>query len=237
MSANRQLLRVDLPARRLVPAAQQQHVGEEVERRAVDIRIPSLRLADRAMDECDIPLGIHAALIRIRPVDREAGDGLADDGFEDVVGEVPSMPVRRGDLAEHVGQHVHLAGQRALHHLQLRPVDYLVRVRRMAEYAVIERVERLEAFALDEDVVGEVDEVVAGGAVHRPLPRHMLVRLQDLLHYDIQGAMRRAPVISAHRIKYCPLDAVGGSLGLRLRSCALARQIKQAAAGSGTDAD
>ena len=40
--------------------------------------------------------------------------------LEDIVGEVARMPVRRGDIAQHVGQHMYLAGQRVLHHLQLR---------------------------------------------------------------------------------------------------------------------
>ena len=56
----------------------------------------------------------------------------------------------------------------------------------MTENALIERIKGLETLALDEDVIGEIDEVLAGCPVHRPLLRHMFVWLQYLLNDDVQ---------------------------------------------------
>ena len=97
----------------------------------------------------------------------------------------------------------------------------------MAEHAGVKRVKGLEIVALDEDVVGEVDEVIAGCPMHRPLTRHMLARLEDLLHHNIQRSVRSAPVIASNLVEYRPLDPVRGCLAFGLRAGALACQVEQ----------
>ena len=76
--------------------------------------------------------------------------------------------------------------ERVVHHHLLALVDEVVGIRPLLPMTRSYRLVKIPfVAAVDQDAVHQVGEVVADGAVHRPL-RQVLAALQDLLHQQIE---------------------------------------------------
>ncbi len=216
---------------------QQQRLAQKIECGGIDIRVQALSPGNRKAKEGHVALTVLTAIVNVGAVDRESGDGLAQDRLENIVGEIARLPIGGGDPAEQVGKHINFTGQCGLHHLELASVNDLVRVGRVPENLGIESVESLFVGALDKDAVGEVDKVVAGGAANRPLRRQVFARLEDFLDHGVKRSLALRPVVSANRIENAALDPVGGGLLLWRLARRIGWQGTKAATGSGTGGD
>jgi hypothetical protein len=73
--------------------SEEQGVADEIEDRAIRLRISRNRLLDRTVDDLHIRIA-YALVVDIRPVDREACDDLAQCVTQCVVREVARAPAR-----------------------------------------------------------------------------------------------------------------------------------------------
>ena len=107
---------------------QQQNVTQEVENLCRHPGIAPLGTHDGTRDLHTIVLGYIAAFIDIRPVDREAGDALAQAVAEHLGSEVASVTVNAAQVFHEMRQHVELARERDVQDELLALVDERVNV-------------------------------------------------------------------------------------------------------------
>src|SRR5258706_6659237 len=130
-------------------------------------------------------------LIYIGAVDGEACDGAADGVAQGLAGEVARAAIATGKFFQNVCEHAHFTGERRVHDELLVVIDERVHVRHGAHKTMVEVGERTLVSPLYKDAIHQVDEVISGGTVYRPLGRQMFTRLQDLFHQGEQGSMIR----------------------------------------------
>src|SRR5690348_12167214 len=101
-----------------------------------------------------------------------------------------------------------------MHDLLLRLVDQIAVTPALAAEGGVDRVERAALRTVHEDPVQGVEEVVAGGAVHRPIDGQPLAVPEDLLYDEVERPGLHPP---------CRLQARGDpgfGLALRRLGCA-----------------
>src|SRR3954468_21844481 len=92
-------------------------------------------------------------------------------------------------------QHVHFAGKRSVHDELLALIDERVNIGDLADEPQVESSKSELVFLVDEDSVHQVREIVAAGAIDRPLIWELLAGFEDLLHDCIQRMPLVHPVV------------------------------------------
>ena len=162
-----------------------QHAFEKIVDAGVGIRAVFLGHRHRPGNVAAI-VGRQPAVGDVAAIDREAGHHFHQRLAQPVEGEVAGVPAGGGDARQAVGEHVELARQGGAHDQLLGVVGKFFEVAvDAAEVAVDTRHAPLGG-AIDEQVVDQVGEAVAGRAVDRPVVRQALVVGEDLLDHQIQ---------------------------------------------------
>ena len=176
----------------------QQQPLDEIEHRARLIA-GARRLADRtaSSDVAAVVLADRLVGGDVGPVDREAGDHFLQRRDQAVEREVAEVTVALGEAIQLMAERVDVARHRLVQHLLLAAVDEIVerQPRAFADEAPVDVVEGALVAAIDEQVVHDGGELVAGRAVHRPVARQLLAGAEDLLDDDeerVAGRRRRS---------------------------------------------
>jgi hypothetical protein len=195
---------------------QQQDVPEEVEQVGGEIGTPGLGGLDGLAGVAPVRVR-HLADLRpcVGAVDREDGDHLADRLPQLEAGEIPVAAVALADPQEDLGQAVDVARQQLPQDEQLLLPHHPGPVRALSRQFPVEVGQRPFSLRIDEQAAGPVQEVVAGGPLHRPGLAQGLPRLQDLLHHDpgfrgfvaeplqvLLGIAQAVRMIDAHAVQH-----------------------------------
>jgi hypothetical protein len=169
----------------LAPDAQPEQVRDEPEEALLDVGSPGDRVADGEVDRVLIVLRDPACLgADVCPVDGERGGQLANHLVTVVPGVVPIPAVRLADLEQQGSQPVQLAAEALAQDLELGLPGDRRDVGRHARELAVDPGHRGLGARIHEQSADQVEEVVAGRAVDRPVGRERLAWLEDLLDHD-----------------------------------------------------
>ena len=223
---------------------QQEHVSQEIENGRVGGRVAPLGQRHRPHDRAPVAIetetghadgrgtpsrstevGGEGFAGDVGAIDREGGDHLAQGVAQGAQGEVARPSILLRDAVQRPRQDVGLAGQRGAQH---QPLGFIGRRGEGTPPALtgdagVEIVEGTLVRRIDEETGRDARKLVADGAVHRPVVRQRLPRLQDLLHDHVERKAlgQREPVIRLAR----PLVRQGG-IDRRPNRCAPASDLR-----------
>jgi hypothetical protein len=161
----------------------QQEVADEAQHAEAHERVAQGGAADRRLHVPAVQIA-RALLADVRPVDGEAGDDFTQGIAQGIEGEVAGGPALLGELVELMREHVELARERRVENQHLLLVRHLGERQILAGDGPVERGERLDLPAVDEEAVDLVEELVPARPVHRPRLDERLTRGEDLLRHD-----------------------------------------------------
>src|SRR6476646_3736811 len=95
-----------------------------------------------------------------------------------------------------------------MHDQLLAVIDNTFHVRSSAGKAVIEIGEAPLVTAVNEKAIYQRGEVITRSAVHRPLTRKLLTRLQDFFHYRVEQGALVHPIMLAKSLLQVQLDSI-----------------------------
>ena len=129
---------------------------------------------------------IQPLLVDVGAVDGKTGDHLGDRIAQAVEREIARAPVALADAVEHVGQDIQLAGHRGVHDQPLGVVEEIVEGAGLAGRPAVDLAHAPGVGVGDEHPVYLIEEVVAGGAVDRPVRGQPFAARQDLFGDDVE---------------------------------------------------
>ena len=159
----------------------QEDAGDEIVDARVLGRIAPLGAGHRVEDVVSVPIVDVAGLLDVGAVHREAGDHLDQGRAQRVEREVARPPVAFRDAVELPGEQVHLRRHRRVEDELLLLIDQLAEIDLAMDEPGVDLLQLLRVLPGDEDPVQRVEEVVAGGARHRPARRQRFRPPEDLL--------------------------------------------------------
>src|SRR5262249_1576203 len=185
------------PVHDFVDAAsfQQQRVAEEIEDALRHSRVQTLSLPDCVLNVFLVARSVFTTLVDVRAVNREASDGFANAVTKSFQGEVTGATVARRNLAEQMGEHVHLAGQGDMHNELLPVINQRVDIGDLACKAKVNMRECTLIVLVDEKTVHQVREFVSAGSINRPFGGQLFTVRKNLLHDRVKRMLPRQPVM------------------------------------------
>ncbi len=150
----------------------------------------------------DIPaiLGRYPMRSHIGAIDGEAGDHRPQRPAQAVPRVVSAVPVPLRDAMKIGGEHAKLAAEHGIHHEILRIAQQLVEIGLPPDEPLIVAGRRRLLPRVDQEAVELADEIVTGGARHRPIRAQPFVPRQDLLDDDVS----RCGLARVWRAQYSP---------------------------------
>ena len=125
----------------------------------------------------------------VGPVDGETGDHLAQGRLQAKERVILRPAVLFGNPLETASQRMQLARHGDVQDQLLALVRHLLGMPGATGTLGIDLLQGVLAIGINEEAIQEVEEVIPGGAVHRPLGAEPFIAAEDLLDDDIAGGL------------------------------------------------